>query len=117
MWDLQLKGAGKTPYSRFADGRAVLRSSIREFLCSEAMYHLGIPTTRAGTLVVTDSVVIRDPMYSGDQKNENVAIVLRMSPSFMRFGSFELGINNANNYNKGPSVGINFIFYIVFNNI
>ena len=50
-WELQLKGAGKTPYSRFADGRAVLRSSIREFLCSEAMHHLGVPTTRALSLI------------------------------------------------------------------
>jgi len=77
------------------------------------MHYLGIPTTRAGTLLVTDSVVIRDPMYSGDQKNESVAIVLRMSPSFMRFGSFELGINNTNNYNKGPSVGILFIIITI----
>ena len=62
-WELQLKGAGKTPYSRFADGLAVLRSSIREFLCSEAMHHLGIPTTRALCLVTTGKLVTRDMFY------------------------------------------------------
>ena len=61
--DLQLKGAGKTPYSRSADGRAVLRSSIREFLCSEAMYFLGVPTSRAASLVVSDQTLVeRDPV-------------------------------------------------------
>lgn len=62
-WELQLKGAGKTPYSRFADGLAVLRSSIREFLCSEAMHGLGIPTTRALCLVTTGKDVMRDMFY------------------------------------------------------
>lgn len=62
-WELQLKGAGKTPYSRFADGLAVLRSSIREFLCSEAMHSLGIPTTRALCLVTTGKLVTRDMFY------------------------------------------------------
>lgn len=62
-WELQLKGAGKTPYSRFADGLAVLRSSIREFLCSEAMNGLGIPTTRALCLVTTGKYVSRDMFY------------------------------------------------------
>ena len=62
-WELQLKGAGKTPYSRFADGLAVLRSSVREFLCSEAMHHLGIPTTRALSLVTTGNLVTRDMFY------------------------------------------------------
>lgn len=62
-WELQLKGAGKTPYSRFADGLAVLRSSIREFLCSEAMHSLGIPTTRALCLVTTGKYVTRDMFY------------------------------------------------------
>lgn len=64
-WELQLKGAGKTPYSRTADGRKVLRSSVREFLCSEAMHYLGVPTTRAGTCVTSASTVQRDPMYDG----------------------------------------------------
>src|SRR6201998_3828017 len=59
-WELQLKGAGKTPYSRSADGRAVLRSSIREFLCSEAMHHLGVPTTRALTVIGSDQAVRRE---------------------------------------------------------
>ena len=64
-FELQLKGAGKTPYSRSADGRAVLRSSIREFLCSEAMHHLGVPTTRALSLVATGENVVRDMFYDG----------------------------------------------------
>ncbi|HWI24516.1 MAG TPA: protein adenylyltransferase SelO family protein, partial [Lysobacter sp.] len=64
-WELQLKGAGPTPYSRSADGRAVLRSSIREFLCSEAMHHLGVPTTRALSLVRTGEEVVRDMFYDG----------------------------------------------------
>ena len=63
---LQLKGAGPTPYSRSADGLAVLRSSIREFLCSEAMHHLGVPTTRALSLVTTGDLVVRDVLYNGN---------------------------------------------------
>ncbi len=88
--ELQLKGSGKTPYSRFADGRAVLRSSIREFLCSEAMHHLGIPTTRALSLVTTGEDVIRDMMYDGNPAPEPGAIVCRVAESFLRFGSFEI---------------------------
>ncbi len=80
--DLQLKGAGRTPYSRMGDGRAVLRSSIREFLCSEAMHGLGIPTTRALAIVGSDQPVIRETV-------ETAAVVMRMAPSFVRFGSFE----------------------------
>lgn len=89
-WELQLKGAGPTPYSRHADGRAVLRSSIREFLCSEAMYHLGIPTTRALCLVATGEDVVRDMFYDGRPRAEPGAIVCRVAPSFIRFGNFEL---------------------------
>lgn len=89
-WKFQLKGAGPTPYSRGSDGLAVLRSSIREYLCSEAMYHLGVPTTRALSLVTTGDQVPRDIMYSGDVKDESGAIVCRVSPSFVRFGSFEI---------------------------
>ena len=89
-WELQLKGAGPTPYSRHADGRAVLRSSLREFLCSEAMHHLGVPTTRALSLIVTGEDVVRDMFYNGDAKPEPGAIVCRVSPSFIRFGNFEL---------------------------
>jgi len=89
-WELQLKGAGPTPYSRGADGRAVLRSSIREFLCSEAMHHLGIPTTRALCLVGTGEEVVRDLLYDGHPRAEPGAIVCRAAPSFIRFGSFEL---------------------------
>ncbi|MDA3913594.1 YdiU family protein [Oleiagrimonas sp.] len=88
--ELQLKGAGRTPYSRGADGRAVLRSSIREFLCSEAMHHLGIPTTRALSLVATGESVLRDMFYDGHPAPEPGAIVCRTAPSFIRFGHFEL---------------------------
>jgi len=80
--ELQLKGAGMTPYSRMGDGRAVLRSSIREFLCSEAMAALGIPTTRALMVTGSDKPVIRETV-------ETSAVVTRMAPSFVRFGSFE----------------------------
>lgn len=89
-WALQLKGAGPTPYSRTADGLAVLRSSVREFLCSEAMHHLGVPTTRALCLVTSGDEVIRDMFYDGNPKSEPGAIVCRVSPSFTRFGSFEI---------------------------
>lgn len=89
-WALQLKGAGVTPYSRRGDGRAVLRSSIREFLCSEAMHHLGIPTTRALSLVATGDAVVRDMFYNGHPRPEPGAIVCRAAPSFTRFGHFEL---------------------------
>ncbi|MBC7644788.1 MAG: YdiU family protein [Thermoleophilia bacterium] len=87
---LQLKGAGPTPYSRGADGRAVLRSSVREFLCSEAMFHLGIPTTRALSLVSTGDPIMRDMLYDGNQRPEPGAVVCRVAPSFIRFGTFEL---------------------------
>jgi uncharacterized protein YdiU (UPF0061 family) len=87
---LQLKGAGPTPYSRSADGRAVLRSSIRELLCSEAMHHLGVPTTRALSLVTTGDDVVRDVLYDGHPRPEPGAVVCRVAPSFTRFGSFEL---------------------------
>jgi uncharacterized protein YdiU (UPF0061 family) len=80
--ELQLKGAGKTPYSRMGDGRAVLRSSIREFLCSEAMAALGIPTTRALVVTGSNQRVMRESV-------ETAAVVTRMAPSFVRFGSFE----------------------------
>ncbi|MDA0875342.1 MAG: YdiU family protein, partial [Bacteroidetes bacterium] len=89
-WEVQLKGAGPTPYSRSADGRAVLRSSIREFLCSEAMHHLGVPTTRALSLVGTGEPVVRDMFYDGRPNEEPGAIVCRVAPSFMRFGNFQI---------------------------
>ena len=87
---LQLKGAGATPYSRTADGLAVLRSSVREFLCSEAMFHLGVPTTRALSLVTSGEKVVRDMFYDGRPKEEPGAIVCRVAPSFLRFGSYEI---------------------------
>ncbi|MEM6967635.1 MAG: YdiU family protein [Bacteroidota bacterium] len=89
-WTLQLKGAGETPYSRTADGLAVLRSSIREHLCSEAMYHLGVPTTRSLSLVLSGDQVLRDMMYDGNAAYEKGAIVCRVAPSFIRFGNFQI---------------------------
>jgi uncharacterized protein YdiU (UPF0061 family) len=89
-WTLQLKGAGPTPYSRNADGLAVLRSSLREFLCSEAMFHLGVPTTRAISLILTGDTVERDMFYDGHPEEEPGAVVCRLAPSFLRFGNFEL---------------------------
>ena len=89
-WEIQLKGAGPTPYSRRADGRAVLRSSVREFLCSEAMHHLGVPTTRALSLVSTGDQVLRDMFYDGNARPEPGAVVARVAPSFVRFGNFQL---------------------------
>ncbi len=88
--ELQLKGAGRTPYSRHADGRAVLRSSLREFVCSEAMHALGVPTTRALSLVATGDAVVRDMFYDGHPQSEPGAIVCRVAPSFLRFGHFEI---------------------------
>lgn len=89
-WTLQLKGAGPTPYSRSADGLAVLRSSVREFLCSEAMHHLGVPTTRALSLTLTGDRVMRDMFYDGNSQYEPGAVVCRVAPSFTRFGNFEI---------------------------
>ena len=80
--EIQLKGAGRTPYSRMGDGRAVLRSSIREYLCSEALHGLGIPTTRALCLVASPQPVVREDL-------ETAAVVTRVAPSFLRFGHFE----------------------------
>ena len=82
-WEIQLKGAGQTAFSRFADGRAVLRSTIREFLASEAMDALGIPTTRALAMTASDEPVLRESI-------ETAAIVVRLAPTFVRFGSFEI---------------------------
>ena len=82
-WDLHLKGAGLTPFSREGDGRAVLRSTIREYLCSEAMFGLGIPTTRGLCIVGSDHQVYREQIETG-------AMLVRMAPSHVRFGSFEI---------------------------
>ena len=82
-WELQLKGSGQTAYSRHADGRAVLRSTIREYLCSEAMQGLGIPTTRALCMVGSEEVIHRETL-------EMAAMMVRMAPSHVRFGSFEI---------------------------
>jgi hypothetical protein len=82
LWDIQLKGAGRTPYSRFGDGRAVMRSCIREYLCSEAMAALGIPTSRALALVATGELVRREELEPG-------AVLTRLAQSHVRFGHFE----------------------------
>lgn len=105
-WEIQVKGAGLTPYSRQADGRKVLRSSIREFLCSEAMFFLGVPTTRAGSVVTSDSRVLRDIYYSGHARHERCSVVLRIAPTFLRFGSFEI-FKQADEFTgrQGPSYG------------
>jgi len=81
-WDLQIKGSGKTPYSRDGDGRAVLRSTIREYICSEAMHGLGIPTSRALCIIGSDEEVYRERIETG-------AMLVRMAPSHVRFGTFE----------------------------
>lgn len=79
----------------------MLRSSIREFLASEALHYLGIPTTRAGSIILADDKVIRDPLYNNTKILEPVAIVMRMAPNFIRFGSFE--ICRVSDFNSGPS--------------
>ncbi len=89
-WTIQLKGAGETPYSRSADGLAVLRSSVREYLCSEAMFHLGVPTTRALSLALSGDEVLRDVLYDGNPAYEKGAIVSRIAPTFLRFGNYEI---------------------------
>ncbi|XP_060920536.1 protein adenylyltransferase SelO, mitochondrial-like [Labrus mixtus] len=90
VWELQLKGSGKTPYSRSGDGRAVIRSSVREFLCSEAMFSLGVQTSRAASLIVSDEPVFRDQFYNGKVKTERGAVVLRLARSWFRIGSLEI---------------------------
>lgn len=114
-WELQLKGSGKTPFCRGADGRAVLRSSVREFLVSEAMHHLGVPTSRALSLVASRSEHVQRPWYSeatrrrsqrhgGDvMQREQCAMVTRVAPSFLRVGHFELFGRRAR---KGDAVAI-----------
>ncbi len=89
-YTLQLKGAGKTPYSRTADGLAVLRSSVREYLCAESMYHLGVPTTRSLSISLSGNNVLRDVLYNGNPAYEQGAIVCRIAESFIRFGSFQI---------------------------
>ncbi|XP_068756019.1 protein adenylyltransferase SelO, mitochondrial-like [Montipora capricornis] len=105
-WEIQLKGAGQTPFSNNRDGRKVLRSSIREFLCCEAMFHLGIPTTRAGCCVTSDTLVDRDKNHTGKTVKERASLVLRIAPTFLRFGSFEIfkAADPLTGY-QGPSAG------------
>lgn len=89
-WELQLKGSGKTPYSRDGDGRAVIRSSVREFLAAEAMAALGFRTSRSASLIIGEDLALRDQFYNGNLKMENMAVVLRLSPTWFRFGSLEI---------------------------
>lgn len=107
--ELQFKGAGKTPFSRTADGRKVLRSSIREFLCSEAMAGLNVPTTRAGTLITSfETRVERDKNYDGNNKREPTAVITRLAETFLRFGSFEIAkLPDRMTGRAGPSAGNN----------
>lgn len=95
-WELQWKGAGATPYSRRGDGRAVLRSTIREYLMSEAMHYLGIPTTRSLSISLSGEDVMRDIMYNGNAKAELGAVMVRTAESFLRFGHFEFTSANGN---------------------
>jgi len=105
-WEIQFKGSGLTPYSRSADGRKVLRSSIREYLCSEAMHFLGVPTTRAGSIVTSDTLIMRDPFYTGDTRMERATIITRIAPTFIRFGSFEIcKTRDPRTGASGPAVG------------
>jgi uncharacterized protein YdiU (UPF0061 family) len=89
-WELQIKGGGMTPYSRRGDGRKVLRSSIREFLCSEANHALGVPSTRAASCVTSATRAVRDMFYTGDNKEERCTVVARVAKTFLRFGSLEI---------------------------
>ncbi|XP_042862115.1 protein adenylyltransferase SelO, mitochondrial-like isoform X2 [Penaeus japonicus] len=89
-WELQLKGSGKTPYSRSGDGRAVIRSSVREFLAAEAMHALGFRTSRSASIVVGEELALRDQFYNGNLKMEKLAVVLRLAPTWFRFGSLEI---------------------------
>ena len=105
-WELQLKGAGPTPYSRTADGRKVLRSSMREFLASEWMSALGTPTTRSASIVTSDTRVVRDVFYTGDHIQERATVITRLAPTFLRFGSFEVcKPRDPLTGRAGPSVG------------
>lgn len=105
-WEVQIKGAGLTPFSRTADGRKVLRSSIREYLCSEAAFFLNLPTTRAGTVITSSTTVMRDPLYNGTVIDEQCAVVSRIAPNFFRFGSFEIFKEKAGGMSRvGPSAG------------
>ncbi|KAL4715289.1 hypothetical protein ACJJTC_010859 [Scirpophaga incertulas] len=89
-WQIQLKGSGQTPYARVYDGRAVLRSMLREMVASEACHFLGIPTTRSAGLVGNDETVIRDMYHNGNVRREKAAVLLRLATCWFRFGSLEI---------------------------
>ena len=105
-WELQFKGSGLTPYSRSADGRKVLRSSMREYLASEHMDALGIPTTRSASLITSDTYIVRDQFYTGDVRRERASVITRLAPTFIRFGSFEVcKTRDPRTGASGPCVG------------
>ena len=107
LWQLQLKGAGPTPFSRMADGRKALRAAVREFLASEAMHALGVPTTRAAAIVSSESRIMRGEGGDGKQRAEHCGVVTRVARSFLRFGSFEVcHATNSTDQREGPSVGL-----------
>ncbi|KAI3379087.1 hypothetical protein SNEBB_010681, partial [Seison nebaliae] len=113
--ELQLKGAGKTPFSRAGDGRKILRSSLREFLCSEFFHHLGIPTSRSASCIVSlDMTVTRDPWNNGELKQENCAVITRIAETFIRFGSFEISKEDNTSKRRGPSFGNQKIIHQLF---
>jgi uncharacterized protein YdiU (UPF0061 family) len=106
-WELNLKGAGKTPYSRTADGRKTLRSSVREFLACEAMHHLGIPSVRAAACMSSSTAVVRDMFHTGENAEQRCGVVLRLAESFLRFGSFEIFTpTDPVTGQAGPSAGL-----------
>jgi len=114
-YELQLKGSGKTPFSRNADGRAVLRSSIREFLCSEAMHYLGIPTTRSASIITSDTFVERDIKYNGEITDERATVISRIAPTFIRFGSFHIINSNTENIKELLYYVIKYHYTNIFN--
>ena len=106
-WELQLKGAGRTPYSRNGDGRKVLASCIREFLACEAMHYLGLPTVRAAACFSSSTGAVRDTFYTGDNVEQCCGILLRLAPSFLRVGSFEIFRSpDPLTAQAGPSAGL-----------
>ena len=113
-WEFQFKGSGQTPFSRSADGRKVLRSSLREFLCSEAIAALGIPTTRAGSVVASDSTIVRDVFYTNNPADEQCSVITRIAPTFLRFGSFEI-FKSADEVTgrSGPSPGNEALLFLM----
>ena len=105
--ELQIKGAGKTPYSRGGDGRKVLPAVVREFLACEAMHHLGVPTVRAVACISSSTAAVRDYFYSGENAEQRCGVLVRAAASFMRIGSFEIfRSKDPLTGQAGPSAGL-----------